>query len=282
MTRTIQPRSIQDAIGELARRLRTVEQTITVGKSNSVGSNPQFDSITIGDTLLNTESSPPNTLVLATGTFFDDVFIDASWNLPADGSAVAYDIDLAKKNADGTYQLDQSFRSGSNSIRISALQGNVTYGVRVTGVNRIGISSASLPAVGWTDIISAIDASVPPVVTDVILSRGATSAVVKFTPLTLAQAPDVANGKGLYEVELHSNSAFTNLLRSKYTNDQITAFTDLTGEQFVYARVRAIDATGNAGPWASSAAGTTVGGVVDSMIVAGLDICKDYCWLLER
>lgn len=273
--RTIQSGSIEDVISQLSVRLRRLEQTVSATSAGIGTKTGRFENIIIGGKYwIDTVSSAPTGLVLTTGAFFDDIFIDVAWKPPVDESAHSYSVDLAKKNADGTYQLQQTHRTGSNNIRINALQASVTYGVRVIGENRIGVQSTYLPTTGYQDITTAVDATVPPAPTGVTLSRGATSAVVKYTPLTKEQAPDVANSQGQYEVELHTNSTYTALFRSKYTVDQITAFNDIIAETTVFARVRAIDSSGNAGPWANAAAGAPVGAVADNMILAGLDAAK--------
>ncbi len=274
MTKTIRRPDATAVFSDLSTRIRKLEQLASGPSVAQQPTDPKYNSVTIGGVPVFGGANPPTDLVLTTGSFYDDIFVDAKWTAPTDGSAIAYDIDLAKKNADGTYQLQQTYRSGSTSIRINALQASVTYGVRVYGVNKIGIRSSSLPASNaYKDIISAVDATVPPAVTGVTIARGATSAIVKFTPLTAAQAPDVANGNGIYEVFVF-DTTFGSTIGLKFTNDQVVAFNDVTAEWTVSARVRAIDASGNAGPWSADATAAKVGAVIDSMIVAGLDAAK--------
>lgn len=274
MTKVVTRRDANGVLSEVYTRVRKIEQKLS-STPGGPGLNPSFDSINIGGQVLLPDINPPTDLVLTTGAYLNDIFIDASWTPPANESAINYDVEIARKDVvSGTYQVQTVYHTGSNSIRIGSLQGNQTYGVRLSGSNRLGTYSTTLPAVGWMDITTAIDATIPPVVSGVTLSRGATSAVVKFTPLTAEEAFDVANGNGIYEIELHGNDLFTDLIDRKYTSDQITSFPDILVEQTAFVRVRAIDSTGNAGPWGSPASGAFVGGVIDSMIVSGLDAAK--------
>ncbi len=274
MTKVVTRRDANGVLSEVYTRVRKLEQKLSSAPGGP-GLNPSFDSVNIGGQILLPDINPPTDLVLTTGSFLDDIFIDASWTPPANGSAINYDVEIARKDVvSGTYQVQSVYQTGSNSIRIGSLQGNQTYGIRVSGSNRLGTYSTTLPPVGWMDIVTAIDATIPPVVSGVTLSRGATSAVVKFTPLTAEEAFDVANGNGIYEIELHSDALFTDLIDRKYTGDQITSFPDILTERTAFVRVRAIDSTGNAGPWGSPESGAFVGGVTDSMIVSGLDAAK--------
>lgn len=257
-------------------RLHDVEQIVTspdVMGSTPPDPTPEFETITIGDILLEADPPEPVTGVVVTpGTFFDNIFADVEWvESPTGPVAVTFDVELAERDG-AVYTLLNVLSTAGTGGRFNNLQPNRNYGVRIIPVNALGVRGAT-PA--WTDFTTGIDSTVPPAPTGVVLARGATTVVVKYTPLTAAEAADVANGHGLYEIEIDTNVAFnTANLRSMRSGDQVVAFNDVLTEGSWVARVRAIDSSGNVGPWSATSSSLTAGGVNDSMLIADISAAK--------
>lgn len=268
---------VVDAIEQLARRIYLVEQAST--SPDNVGGNNTFETIVLGPSgstvTVGTGVTPPPSWQASSpsvGAIYENVYINAAWNAPVDGSAVGYIVEFAEKNA-GVYTVVETRSVVATNVRANGLKPNQTYGVRVYSVNRIGQISAT--ALGYADVTTGTDTTIPPQVTGLQTSRGATSLVVVWTPLTAAQAPDVANGNGWYLVQIATNSGFSTGLREVRTAASIVAFNDLTAEGAYYARVAAIDASGNqSSVWSSTVGPITAGAVNNSMILADLSAAK--------
>lgn len=262
------------AFNQLFKRVYDIEQ----GMYNpSVGTSNSFETIHLGPpgnviTLVATQNSVGN-LGATTGTFFSNIFIDVDWDAPADGHAVEYEVEISKK-VDDVYQISQTRRCIGTEARIERLEPNSIYGVRVFAINRIGRYSTPSPPSGFIDIATTKDTSIPPAVSDVVVARGATTVVVKWTPLTESQAQDVALGTGSYQVQIAQSDTFAVPDRDETTYSAIIAFNDVNAPGDYFARVRPIDESGNVGPWSTTTSSVNAGGVVDSMIVAGLNAAK--------
>lgn len=286
MPATAQMSDIGDALKKILKDIADLQQQVTrpdvMGSSGgggvAEGDDVLFNSVTIGAAGstytfdLTVQAVDSATIVLTPGSYVDNSYIDMSWTNPG-ASVVEYEVEIAKQTSPGVFALPDVVRTGGTSLRFNNLEPGQTYGFRVYTINRLGIRSAAVPA-AYVTAVAVADSGLPPTVTGVTVARGATTVIVKFTPLTAAQAPDVANGRGQYHVQISTDATFATYAQEKYTNDQITAFEDITAQSTWYARVRAIDDSGNAGAWSTVSAGVAAGGVIDSMIIAGLDAAK--------
>lgn len=259
MTQVITKPTIEETLSVLSQRLYRVEQLVsspTIGSGSGgsgIGSNPDVGTITIGGIVVRPESSPPTGLSLVTGSFMEDIWIDASWTPPSDGSAVEYDVELARKVA-GVYELVQAFRTAGTNLRMAGLEPQTTYGVRVASINRIARRSVLLPSSGFQDITTSIDATTPSQVLNVVAAAGFRTITLRWNEVP---ERDVVRGTGQYRIDLATDSGFTTNLVTQYTTGTIIAFADLTTGTTYYARVRAIDNSGNAGPYSSTVSATT-------------------------
>ena len=270
-------RTFDQDLEKIFRRLYNLEQRLS--NPSVIGGNV-FEEIILDDP---DDGSPsvtidvrppemPTGLNITSGSYFDVIFADVTWVPAATGSfSAGYDVEVAKVIG-GIRQLQHVHHTLGTNLRVEPLQPLTTYAFRITPVSRIGIKGAPT---AWVEHTTGEDSTVPPQVVGVVVARGATSVVVKFTPLTEAQAPDVTNANGLYEIEVDTSSAFnTGNLRTVRTTQFVYAFNDVLSEGSWYARVRAIDSSGNQGPWSATAGPATAGGVIDSMVVSGLDAAK--------
>lgn len=264
------PVDFGDEIEDIVRRLYDLMQMIQ--DPNVVGSN-KFEEIELGpagqEVIVDvTPTAAPTNVQVAVGAFYDNIFADVSWSPPpGDAIATQYSVEIAKK-VGASYELAQVRTTLGTSMRVERLEPQTTYAFRVTGQNRLGIVGASS---AWAEATTGKDNTPPPAITNVVVGRGATTVVVKFDPST---APDVKDAKGLYEVQIDTSPSFnTGNFRSVRTTAFVVAFNDVTAVGFWYARVSAIDSSGNQGVW-TQAGPAEAGGVVDYMIVAGLDAAK--------
>lgn len=268
--------TINDPMGMLAgldRRLTNLEQTETspsAAPTNVVigGSGQQLPVV------LSQNITPVSGVTITPGAFYDSIYADIMWQPAADNSAVAYDVSWAQDNGDGTYSNANSSRVGGNSYRIIGLTPNTKYVVAIYAVNILGIAARYPPAAGvYLSFTSTVDSTIPPAVTNVVLAQGATTVIVTFTPLTVQQAPDVANGHGLYQVDISTDPTFATVSRSVRTSAFVVSFSDIIASATWYARVAPIDSSGNQGPFALSGS-AVIGGVIDSMLVGNFSAAR--------
>lgn len=264
MTVDVRPKNVGEEVRKLSQRLYLTEQQASRPTGiPGIGTDPSVNTITIDGIVVGADASPPTGLTLETGAFMEDLWIDADWSAPADLTAASYDVELARK-VGSTYELVQNFHiGGGTSLRMSALEPNQTYGVRVTAINRIGARSETLPDAGFMDISTGIDATIPGQVTGVQAVGSIRTVLVVWTEVI---DRDVARGTGTYEVQ-SSLTNFGTPLGSIFTTATIVSLTANTNTTY-YVRVRAIDNSGNAGAW-SSVVGATTGFVVEGDIGTG-------------
>ena len=230
-----------------------------------------------GTTIDGTPPGDVTGLTVTQGLEFENIYFIIEWDLIA--GAASYDVEVAEKLGANTYDLTRALNVGTTTARVDGLQPYTEYGVRVTAVSNIGVRGNSTV---WLDVTTTGDNTIPPQVSLPVLSRGATSLIVNFDPVDALAAPDVANGNGLYEVQIDTVNTFDSAnLRSSLGTSSLVAFSDLTFTATWYARVRAIDTSGNIGAWSNTAsllAGQIVSGEIaddtitsDHIVTAGLD-----------
>ncbi len=259
MTTITAESSYKSAMDSFSKRIYMLEQRMS---NPSVVHQNEFEEIIINpgpeQYVLNNTSSPPTSLVLSWGTFFDTVFIDASWTAPVDESAAEYEVWLSRKTGPSTYTLENAYRTGATSIRLQPVDPNVTYGVRVYSINRVGKFSDGLPSSStWQDILTGADSTSPGGVNGIAASAGFKSVTVRWDENT---ETDVKNGKGFYRVEIDTSSAFSGVnYKASTVQGTIMAFNDLsTGTQY-FIRVSAFDSSGNQGPLSPNVSTTPSG-----------------------
>lgn len=221
--------SAMSLLDELDRRVYNLEQMVT---STSFGSGQQV-AIPSSDpggnpVVIQQLISPPSSVTVKTGAFYGNIYADVMWTPPEDGTAISYEIDWAIKQLDGTFGIPGAARVGGNQYRINGLSPNSTYQIEVYGVNVLG-QMARYPtgADTWVTFTTGNDQTVPPAVSNVKVSKGATTVVVTFDPLTFEQAPDVANGSGTYQIDLSNDPTFGTLFRTTRTTSSVVSFSDI-------------------------------------------------------
>lgn len=265
---------LESSLNSLGNRVRKLEMAVTTPGFLSAGTN--FDELNVGPegarvSIVATAPIAVTGVGATTGAYYDTVYADVSWTPPVTGAfASSFEVEVAKKIA-GLYQAPRYIITAGTNVRFEPLEPNTQYGVRVTPRSRIGVRG---PTSAWVDFTTGEDTTIPPAVTGLTVLRGATSVVVTFTPLTEALAPDVVGGNGLYEIQIDTANTFnTGNLRTTRTSSWVVAFNDILAEGNWYARVSAIDSSGNQGAY-TVAGPSTAGGVTDAMVVAGLSAAK--------
>jgi hypothetical protein len=248
-------------LSNISKRLYNLEQQFYSLKGP--GGNSNFPNgitvgdpgITVGDVVnLNLISSPADNLTLTPGAFYGDIYVDVEWDAPADGSAHMYDVEWSLKNPDNTYTLVNVARIGGNSYRIENLRPQSTYGIRVYGVNRVGLISDPIPGLGLADVTTLIDSTIPSPVAGIVVFAAPHALIVRWNDNS---DPDVVFGAGSYVVEVSTNATFTAIVKTSHVSGTIATFTDLPSATTYYVRVSAVDASGNQGTPTSAGAATT-------------------------
>lgn len=270
------PNDLDKELDDFDRRLHQLEQSLTSSTiMGASGSNNFPTGIIIGGVPLDaTNPNQVGTVVATPGAYYNNIYVDVTWIESAVGTdSTMFDIELAKVLAGPIYQTVTIRSTAGTHIRFEQLEPNTNYAVRIWAVSRFGIRPTATPA--WTAFSTGQDTTAPSVMATPVVGRGATTVVVKFTPLPQASDPDVANGNGIYEIHIDTTTGFASgNLRTTFTQNQVFGFNDVLTQGTWYGRVRAIDSSGNAGPWSPTSSSATAGGVIDSMIVAGLDAAK--------
>lgn len=261
----------------ISQRLYDVEQSMTSGDVMG-GTTNTFEEIIVDDGTSDPVVIglvPPEDVTgasVTTGAYLENIFADVEWDEAATGAdAVNFEVQLFEKNGAVRTFINAVVTAGLN-YRFDTLKPLQEYSVRILPIGILGLRGQPI---AYVDFTTVKDSTIPPTPLQPTVARGATTVVVKYTPLTNAQAPDVAQGHGQYEVEIDTNPAFnTGNKRSSIGNDQVISFNDIETVNVWYARVRAIDSSGNVSLWSPTSVALSAGGVVDAMIVADLSAAK--------
>lgn len=176
-------------------------------------------------------------------------YIDVSWTAVADTDLQNYSVRFST----GTTWQYINVPEGVTTARINGLRPNTAYNVAVAAVDFQGNSSAYTNA-GTYPITTAVDTTAPAAPTGVTVGAGVTTMTVFWNENS---ENDVKNGVGFYEVQIDTVNTFNsgNLI-TKQVSGTITSFSNLTSNTTYYTRVRAYDASGNAGSYSSIVSGT--------------------------
>lgn len=273
---------IGDAIQVLDQRLYEVEMAVT---SPDVMTGPLTNEFPTGvilgptEVVIQTGIIPPPTALIGTpGDFFDNLYVDLDWTAPSAAQpnydqVVQYDVEIAKK-VTGVYQLAQVRTTGSTEMRVERLEANTTYGFRVFSIDRVGVRSVAL---GWVDVAVGVDSTIPAAVTGVVLTAGFRTIIVTWTDLV---GVDTGEGKGTYRVQLANDAGFTAGVETKVVNASITSFGPYATAVTKFARVQAVDASGNDGPYVNSTPTSVTTAEVGTTDIANLAITNAKIGLL--
>lgn len=246
---------VGDAVTDLINRVKRLEQQQSSSASTALPPDAVFTTVTVNTNLLATASAPPTGLTAVVGVFLDNIYVDIGWTAPvANPPANEYQIEVAQKIA-GVYQAPTQYRTSGTNFRVENLIPNTTYGIRVFGINKLGISSVGLgdPAntpTHFKDVTTGQDTTIPSNITGVSAGAGLRSMVVTWTDSTDFDFD-------VYQFEIATNSGFTTGVRDAFPRGSISGFTDLLPATTYWYRIRAFDTSGNVGAWTAGASVTT-------------------------
>jgi len=250
------------AFGDIFKRIQRLEQGISSASTTGSG-NGVFDTITLGPsgnqvTLNIVPPSAPTSITATPGAFEDLSFVDVDWVVQT--GATSYQTELAE-NVAGVRSIVHQGQGIATNYRFDNLDRTKNYSVRVASLNRVGITGAFS---AWVDFTPIADLFGPATPTGVAFARGATSVIAKWNQNT---EPDVANGHGIYVVQLSGFATFSSIITTSRISGTVMVFNGLYAPELTYyVRVAAIDSSGNQGPW--SIGSVLAGGVAGGMILA--------------
>lgn len=191
----------------------------------------------------------PGAISVVPGASSDDVYLDISWIASSDPQVSQYQVWVERV---GTFVAVSPVVSGT-STRVNGLEPNTQYNVRVRSLNKLNQAS------DWADYaanpVTTVRDTLPPVApTGLTVTGGIGSLFLVWNENVEA---DVKNGAGSYEVHIAEDVDFNQNRKSGITSGTLTSFVGLKDNTTYYARVRAIDSSGNVGPWSATASATT-------------------------
>lgn len=250
MTVAVLPANPLVEIDVLGQRVYELEQT----RSGPSGGYPATSSPPPGASSGNAPAytndgtvNPPTGQSQTTGTYFDKGFIDVAWTASSTSGVTEYEVEITKV---GTGVVAAPHAAGA-SLRYYYDTPNQEYSIRIRAINANSGKSSNYTAA--QSITTGPDASLPSQVTGLQANAG-----VRTITATWNENPeeDMKNGKGSYRAEISASAAFTVVLQSVTVSALITSFSNLVTNVQHWVRVRAIDSSGNFGPWSASATAT--------------------------
>ena len=149
-------------------------------------------------------------------------------------------------------------RTANLSYTIYGLVPNLAYDFSVQAVTALGVASG-YPA--DTTITSAKDTTGPATPASVTASAGVRTVIVAFTANT---EPDLDH----YVIEIYSDAGLTTLVKTFTGLATVWAYDQGTAQTQYWARVKAVDTSGNSSAWSATVTATT-GQIANSDIQAG-------------
>jgi hypothetical protein len=257
----ILPYSDRRRLDEVERRLRDVQRaqrgdpslqvlpdgTLLMPRGVTIGGGGAGTPVTTPDVV-----PPPTALVLTPGASSDEVWLDVAWTAPEGLGADQVTSYQVRHRHDALPWT--STTTTSTEARLLGLIPAVLYDVEVIALTRLGKASVALAGSETT-----LRDSIPPAQVAGVVASSAIETV--FLEWGAVADRDVPAG-GRYESQVATDNAFTALVADVSTGGSAThvVIPGMAPDVQVWARVRAVDASGNAGPW--SATVTTTPGAV--------------------
>jgi hypothetical protein len=164
-------------------------------------------------------------------------------------------------------------QSGQNTKRIFGLKSGTTYYFQVNATDGSN-PSLYIPSTPISVLIPG-DTSAPSAPLNLIALSGLDNIIAYWDRNSES---DVDFARGQYEVQVSTSSLFTSIVQDCVISGTIATFNGLTTGTLYYVRVRAIDSSGNAGAWSTTASTTpstinaetsiTSGTIVGNLIAA--------------
>lgn len=266
-----------------AKRIDTMERTIAgrvAPQAAKASSGILPPGTKVGGVPLDGDVGKPDNLRITTGALYDIVYADVEWDAPTIGHPALYEIVVSKDIDPGPGWISdywRTFTSQGTRFRISDLVPGETYHVVVYSVGVLGVRSDPSLDNPASYFVAASDHTIPATATGFNLYSGLRNLIATWNENA---EQDVAHGAGQYEVQISTTADFA-LNTSYRTTGLIITIPDTVAGTIYYGRVRAVDTSGNEGPWSLSdfvTAGKAITeeigpGVIvsDHIVTAGLD-----------
>lgn len=182
--------------------------------------------------------------------------ITLSWTGSPDPDLSGYTIRYSTSNV-GPWEYVEAPRDATSAV-IRRLLPGTTYYVALQAYDYQGNRSAWLNAGSGAPNYphtTVGDTTAPSQVTGVAVNGGGSNLTITWNAVADA---DVINNQGHYQIQIDQQNTFnTANLKSMTNSGTVVSFTSLPANTTYYARVRAYDRSGNAGPWSSTVSGGT-------------------------
>lgn len=174
-------------------------------------------------------------------------YIILSWTASSSPDVKTYTVKFGRASNDLSTYITFNGTSG----RLDNLRSGVTYYFQIAandGVNDSGFIPATPVAVTVPG-----DTTAPVAPTGLVAVAGFNNIVAYWSRNSES---DVDLGRGTYQFQLSTSSTFATVLQTQTITGTVATFTGLTTGTTYYVRVRAIDSSGNIGPYSSTANAT--------------------------
>jgi hypothetical protein len=200
-------------------------------------------------------------LTLTSGANENRVFIDASWDSVANVQGYEVELLTPEITTESVGEEGQDVLTSYNlivtrmhtvdtSVRFEPVEPMTSYTVRVF-IRHSSMSSAVPYLTG--EVTTGKDETIPEQVTGLSVGAGYKTITAVWDEVSDA---DVRDGNGQYEIDIATNAAFTEGLRTQRVGGTIASFGDLAPGTLLYVRVRAVDSSGNLGPYSDTETAT--------------------------
>lgn len=209
---------------------------------------------------VDTTTSAPVNLVLSSDTLFNNVYVAATWDPAPDPNVVGYQVVFARAGVSNTFRVE------TEAAWFEPAMGGEDYDVTVSNVYVNGVLGANTVT---DSITAATDNTIPGVPSGLSLGTGIRSITISWDENTEL---DMEYGLGQYSVQLSNDGTFAgpDILVEKKVGALVTSFTDLDTNVQYWARVAAVDTSGNISAYSGALSGTT--GEVQGTDIADLAI----------
>jgi len=198
-------------------------------------------------------------------------YVDVSWTGSTSTDLLGHYIRYGRTSSVWDEYL--FIQAGQNTKRIFNLKSGTTYYFQVNATDGSNPSSY-VPSVPISVVIPG-DTSAPSAPLNLTALSGLDNIIAYWDRNSES---DVDFARGQYEVQISTSSSFASIVQDCVISGTIATFNGLTTGTLYYVRVRAIDSSGNAGAWSTTASTTpstinastsiTSGTIVGNLIAA--------------
>ena len=196
---------------------------------------------------VDTTTSAPVNLVLSSDTLFNNVYVAATWDPAPDPNVVGYQVVFARAGVSNTFRVE------TEAAWFEPAMGGEDYDVTVSNVYVNGVLGANTVT---DSITAATDNTIPDTPSGLQLGVGIRSVTVGWDENTEL---DMEFGLGQYSVQLSNDGTFAgaDIIHETVVGGLVATFSDLATNTQYWARVAAVDTSGNTSAYSGALSGTT-------------------------